>query len=110
MVSDASKYLFQDVDPALAKDLAGALLPQAMKRLATPCSAAAWSEPDFSGKLAYLRCTKDLAVPPHLQDMMIETSKVNWVIEDLDASHSPWASKPEETLKIVTAWAEEFMK
>ena len=43
-----------------------------------------------------------------LQDMFTEKSGVKWRIEDIDASHSPWASRPEETIRVLEKWAREF--
>ena len=65
----------------------------------------AWAESDFAGKIAFLRCTQDQALPLFLQDMFTEKSGVKWRI---DASHSPWASRPEETIRVLEKWAREF--
>ena len=67
-----------------------------------------WAEPDFAGKLAFLRCTQDQALPLFLQDTFTEESGVKWNIRNIEASHSPWAGKPEETVRILKEWAQDF--
>ena len=61
----------------------------------------AWAESGFAGKIAFLRRTQDQALPLFPQDMFTEKSGVKWRIEDIDASHSPWASRPEETIRVL---------
>ena len=74
----------------------------------SPALPTAWSEPEFAGKLAYVRCMEDHALPPFIQDMFIEKSGVDWKVKDIEASHSPFASKPEELVKILADFAQQF--
>lgn len=68
----------------------------------------AWAEPALEGKLAFLRCTRDQALPVFLQDMSIERSGVQWTVKDIDTGHSPWASKPKETAEMVVGFVRGF--
>ena len=74
----------------------------------SPAPPAAWMEPEFTGKLVFIRCMQDQALPPFLQDMFIEKSGVEWKVEDIESSHSPFASKPEELVKILVESAQQF--
>ncbi|KIV77371.1 hypothetical protein PV11_09169 [Exophiala sideris] len=44
----------------------------------------------------YLLCEKDMAIPLHAQKAMVENSGVQWRVDTLDASHSPFLSMPDE--------------
>ena len=81
-----------------------------MLALDSPAPPAAWAEPEFAGKLVFIRCMQDQALPPFLQDMFVEKSGVEWKVKDIDTSHSPFASKPEELVKILVDVAEQFNK
>lgn len=74
----------------------------------SPAPRAAWKEPEFAGKLTFIRCMQDHALPPFLQDMFMEKSGVEWKVKDIEASHSPFASKPEELVKIIVDSAQQF--
>lgn len=100
--------LFNDVNPTIAAQFEESLLPHALKAFDSPAPPTAWAEPDFLGKVAFLRCTQDQALPLFLQDMFTEKSGVKWNITNIESSHSPWAGKPEETVKVLKKWAQEF--
>ncbi len=51
---------------------------------------------------------QDYALPPVLQDMFMQKSGVEWKVKDIEASHSPFASKPEETVQILEDFVKEF--
>lgn len=51
---------------------------------------------------------QDQALPPFLQDMFMEKSGVEWKVKNIEASHSPFASKPEELVKILVDSAQQF--
>lgn len=70
----------------------------------------ALEEPEFAGKLAFIRCMQDQALPPFLQNMFMEKSGVEWKVKDMETSHSPFASKPEELSKILGDFAQQFDK
>ncbi|KAL6705374.1 hypothetical protein ACN47E_007023 [Coniothyrium glycines] len=63
----------------------------------TPCTAASWKELPTS----YLVCEDDLAIPVSAQDGMIQGARDAGVEVDvtrIKAGHSPFLSKPEETV------------
>ena len=81
-----------------------------MHALDSKAPPAAWAQPEFAGRIAFLRCMQDQALPPFLQDMFMEKSGVAWKVKDIEASHSPFASKPAEMVEILGEWAQEFAK
>jgi pimeloyl-ACP methyl ester carboxylesterase len=85
--------LCNDCSPQDVEYLFNRLKPQPMKPLGTPIKL---SEANY-GRIPrfYVKCTLDRAVTPAFQDKMIASSPVKQVIE-LEASHSPFVSKPEE--------------
>lgn len=44
----------------------------------------------------YLVCEKDMAIPLHVQKAMIDNSGVEFRVDTVDASHSPFISVPDE--------------
>ena len=99
---------YADVEPSLARSLENSLLPHAMQVFNSPVPPAAWAESEFAGKLAFLRCTQDQAMPVVMQDMLVQRSGVDWMVKDIEASHSSWASRPEEVVKILDEWVAVF--
>ena len=81
-----------------------------MLAFVSPTPAPAWAEPAFEGKLAFLRCMQDQALPTFLQDTFVERSGVKWTVKDIDAGHSPWASKPREAVDMIVEFVDEFVE
>jgi len=88
--------------------MASSLLPHALKAFDSPAPPPAWAQPGFAGRLAFLKCRLDRAIPTFVQDIFTGKSGVEWKVRDMETSHSPWLSRPEETVKILTQWADEF--
>lgn len=97
------------MDSGLAVRLEKALLPHDLFAFDSPAPAPAWKESEYEGRLVFLKCTKDNAVPLFVQDMFIEKSGVKWLVKDVEASHSPFASRPEELTKLLMEWAKYFL-
>ena len=94
----------------MAESLAASLLPHAMLAFVSATPAPAWAEPAFEGKLAFLRCLQDQALPTFLQDTFVERSGVKWTVKDIDTGHSPWASKPREAADMIVEFVDEFVE
>lgn len=107
-IKGARDVLFNDLDESEADRLTDLLRPTSLHAFDSPAPPAAWKEPEFAGKLTYVRCTQDQALPPFLQDMFVEKSGVAWKVKDVNASHSPFASKPEELVEILVESAMQF--
>lgn len=95
-VDNPETVLYNDVPSSLASELAASLKPHAILAFESPAPATSWKEPDYAGKIAFVKCMIDQALPSFLQDMFIEKSGVQWIVKNIEAGHSPWASKPAE--------------
>ena len=82
---------------------------QSIKSFTTPSGFPDYPNPVHNGRRAYIRTLKDEAIPTFVQDMMLEASGVEWVIKDLDSSHSPFLSKPKDLCNALIGLAENFM-
>ncbi|KAG6999537.1 hypothetical protein G7Y79_00034g069600 [Physcia stellaris] len=108
IASPAKQAFYHDVDSDTADRLASSLLPHATLAYESPAPAQAWQEPAFEGRLGFVRCTVDQALPIFVQDMFVKRSGVKWTVKDMDTSHSPWASKPKELAETVAGLVEAF--
>ena len=90
----------EDVDFAVAR-----IKPHSYQTYLSPLTFAAWKVIPST----YLYCVKDNAIPYPIQKLMVEgTAKdYNFKTAELDASHSPFFSKPEETAKAIRVAAGE---
>ena len=80
-----------------------------MRAFDSPAPPMGWAEPDFQGQVAYIRCMNDQALPPFVQDMFIDKSGVQWNVKDIETSHSPFASRPEELADLLGEIARGFV-
>ena len=76
----------------------------------SPSPPVAWVEPEFAGKSGFVRCLQDQALPPFVQDKFVESSNVRWNVQDIEASHSPFASKPEKLAEFLENFARSFAR
>jgi hypothetical protein len=85
----------------VAQKLESLLKPQSIISLASAVPPSAWAEPEFEGKIAFIKCLEDYCLPGFLQDLFVERSGVSWKVRELDTGHSPFASKPDETAQLI---------
>lgn len=88
-------------DAAVAK-----LAPQSYQVMHSPVTYAAWRDVPST----YLYCTKDNAIPLEIQKLMVEgTAKgIPINVEYVDAGHSPFMGKPQETADAIRRAAGEL--
>ncbi len=86
--------LYGDCPPEVASAAAARLTRQSVAAIATPQSAAAWQAVPST----YVVCEADRAVPPPAQEQMAAQAGS---VERLDASHSPFFSRPGEVAEII---------
>lgn len=98
------------MDSETADSLASSLLPHATLAYESPAPAQAWQETAFDGKLAFIKCTQDQALPIFVQDMFVERSGVKWTVKNNDAGHSAWASKPTVLAELIIGLLENFSR
>lgn len=104
-----SDVFYHDLNSNTALTMIQSLEPQALHSFDTPAPPAAWQEPEFDGRLAYVRTTKDKAVPAFVQDTMMEKSQAKWLVKDIEASHSPFLSRPKELTGLVLECVNDFL-
>ena len=108
MIIHTKETLLGDVPSPRDREIEKSLLPHAVLAFESPAPPAAWAEPEYSGKIAFLGCTQDAALPTFVQDLFVNKSEVNWIVKDLEASHSPFASKPGEVVEAVKEFIHAF--
>ncbi|PYH91405.1 alpha/beta-hydrolase [Aspergillus ellipticus CBS 707.79] len=85
---------YNDCNKAQIDSAIDALRPHSYQTFHSPCTYAAWKEVPST----YLYCLQDTAIPIAIQKTMVEgTAKGHTIFtETVDASHSPFISKPVE--------------
>lgn len=105
--AEAAKVFYNDLDEGQVKKAVSELLPHSYRTFLSTCTYEAWRDVPST----YLYCLKDMALPLSVQKSMVEETAKGCGIrtETVDASHSPFISKPEETaLAIRRAAGEEI--
>lgn len=74
----------------------------------SPVPSASWKTGAFKGRIAYIRTLKDQGIPLPVQDMMIETTGVQWIIKDIDTGHSPQFVAPEKLCDMMVELAKQW--
>jgi len=110
MWDDPINLFYADLPSEIAARAVENLMPHAFSVFHTPSPPPAWTEEDFKGRLAYVRCMEDAALTPTIQDVMIQGTGVEWVVRDIVTSHSPFLSKPAELTSLLKELAEEFLR
>ncbi|DAA72706.1 TPA_exp: Uncharacterized protein A8136_5941 [Trichophyton benhamiae CBS 112371] len=101
-LDNPTDVLFHDVPGDVAAKAAGQLKQQALSVLKSSSSAPAWQEEFYNGgRRGYIRATQDRCVPAAIQTMMLDKSGLDWNIKDIETSHSPYLSHPQETFDII---------
>ena len=72
-----------------------------MSAFESPAPRPVWAEKEFEGDLVFLRCLQDAALPVFVQDTFVQKCEAEWTVRNIDASHSPFASMPEEVVKVL---------
>ena len=92
----------------MADTLLPLLATTSLRAFDSPAPSPAWAEPDFQGRLAFIRCVKDAALPIEVQNVFINISEVDWVVKDLDGGHCSFLADPEALIKILEEIQREF--
>ena len=104
----AIPVFFGDVASPLNSELAGSLLPHSIVALDSPAPRPAWGDPAFAGRLAYIECIEDKCLPLSAQESWIEGTGIEWIIREIHAGHSAFASKSEMTANLVMELAKHW--
>ena len=68
----------------------------------------AWAEEAFKGRIGYILCTNDQAIPTFVQSLFMEKSGVEWDVKELASGHSPFLNKTKEVVNMVEAWTNKW--
>ena len=104
-----------DVPDELAQWAASKLRPQSMAANLDIVQPQAWQHDarNYTGRLAYIKCEADAAVPLAQQEAMVQATgdALNWVWRTLHGSgHSPFLSRPKELAGVIDGVIDEFEK
>ncbi|KAL9012996.1 MAG: hypothetical protein Q9173_002279 [Seirophora scorigena] len=108
VISTPIETLFNDVDHDTASRLSASLLPHAILAFESPAPKQAWAEPAYEGKRAFLRCTRDTALPVAVQDMFVQRSGLEWDVKDVDAGHEAHISRLADVCEATVGFATTF--
>ncbi|KAF4811522.1 putative methylesterase 11 [Colletotrichum siamense] len=83
---------YNDLDEEAAAEAVLGLKCHSYRTFFSKLTYAAWRDIPVT----YILCERDNAIPPPAQQQMIDASKVDVVVERMDASHSPFLSRPND--------------
>ncbi|KAG8533596.1 uncharacterized protein KY384_001336 [Bacidia gigantensis] len=107
-IKGAKDVFFNDLDDVEGEKWAKTLGMQSMRAFDSANPQTAWSEPDFAGRLAYIRCINDQAMPLQFQDSLMQMTAVEWKVSDIDTGHFPFVSKSGELAEKVEVFGDGF--
>ena len=93
---------YNDVSAEVAKPALDLLQPMTHSVFTTPTRFAGWK--DYGIPCTYIKCLKDAAQGPWLWDEYTTRWKeagVDFSVEELDTSHSPFVSNPDALLEVL---------
>ncbi|EME40511.1 hypothetical protein DOTSEDRAFT_157259 [Dothistroma septosporum NZE10] len=100
--------LCQDCPKGMDCEVERAATPQAYLCFTTAVGPPAWAEKGYKDRLAYIHTRDDLVNPPFAQDMWVEGSGVHWQTADMNTSHAPYYSQPEQLAEWIFKFSEDF--
>ncbi|KAF2118799.1 hypothetical protein BDV96DRAFT_515622 [Lophiotrema nucula] len=100
--------LYHDAPAELADAVAVSAMAQGMTSFTSPCPRATWDSDEYKGRVAFIRTLNDAAIPLPVQQMMLDATSVEWIVKDIESSHSPQISQPEKLTNILLGMAKVF--
>lgn len=100
---------YEDVASPIDSIAISRLRLQSNASMDTPSPPPAWKDSAFNGRRSYFHCLKDKAIPSIAQQMMIETSGVDWNVKAFDCAHSPFLNHATELGKWIVEQVQSFM-
>ena len=91
---DPEHVFYADCPPEVAERAAAALVPHRKEVFVQELASAAWQTVPST----YVVCERDNAIPPALQEIMSQRAGT---VSRMDASHSPFLSRPDEVTAII---------
>ena len=103
--------LCADVELSVAEASIAKLVPHATLAFKSRSPKPAWADPAFQGRLAYIVCTEDRAIPKFVQEKMRDATGQKWIKKELRGSHiSPFVLKDREAVDIVADSIKAFLQ
>ncbi|KAL9600822.1 MAG: hypothetical protein Q9219_002960 [cf. Caloplaca sp. 3 TL-2023] len=104
---DATTF-YADVVEAVADTAVDLLHPQSLQSFNTASEKTYYGIAAYDRRRVYLHTKQDQALPPFAQDAFVDGSGVQWDVQRLDASHSPFLSEPKPLSDIMVEKVEAF--
>ncbi|KAI4195231.1 MAG: hypothetical protein LQ350_007312 [Teloschistes chrysophthalmus] len=108
-VIDPKATFYADVMEPLATEAVSELCPQSLLSMHTPSGDVFYGIDAYNKRRTYLHCNKDQALPPFAQDALVAESGVEWDVQKIDTSHSPFFSEPKQLADIVVSHVKAFI-
>ncbi|KAL6720998.1 hypothetical protein ACLMJK_000098 [Lecanora helva] len=105
---DPKPPLYQDIPEEMANVAVASCMNPCLSSWTTPCPPASWNETAYHGRCAFIRTIQDRCIPYHIQNMMINASEQEWILQDIDSGHSPQLSQPEKLADIILELVKHF--
>ncbi|GAB1190922.1 hypothetical protein APSETT444_000089 [Aspergillus pseudonomiae] len=103
------KTFAADVSEEQALAISSVIKPHASLAFFSAQPSPAWVDPTFTGRLAYVVTTDDLAVPKVAQYGMISGTGQQWHVREIESSHcAPFITKVEESVEILQEFIHTF--
>lgn len=112
MPIDPVSIFSADVEPSLARTNAAGISPHAILAFKSPSPTPAWTDAvAFQGRLAYIVCTEDRAVPKDGQEAMMQGTGKDWIVKELQGSHNaPFMSaRTQQAVDMVDGFIQAFI-
>ena len=107
-VSNPKDVFYADVPDPLASEAIDHLRLESSSALTSPSPPPAWPDSAYNGRRAYIHTLQDKCIPSIAQKMMIKYSGVEWVVKDLNTSHSPFLSQPKQLFNDLVGLAKDY--
>ncbi|KAI4104262.1 MAG: hypothetical protein LQ339_003881 [Xanthoria mediterranea] len=108
-VVDPKTTFYADVMEPLATKAADRILPHSLLSFKTALSQTFYGIPAYNGRRTYLHTNRDQALPPFAQEAFVAASGVEWDVQNLETSHSPFLSESKQLAAIVVAKVQAFV-
>lgn len=109
MPDQPEKTFAADVSEEQALAISSVIKPHASLAFFSAQPSPAWTDPAFTGRLAYVVTTEDMAVPKVAQYGMISGTGQQWHVREIESSHcAPFITKVAESVEILQDFIQAF--
>lgn len=101
---------YADVLEPLATEASNQIYGQSLLSFNSPSVDVSYGDKAYEHRRVYLHTTQDQALPPFAQDAFVAGSGVEWKVQKLDTSHSPFLSQPADLAQVVKFNVQAFQR